>query len=282
MILLILGCTARSDSASTDTAPTDSSEPDPCGEVSYSGESMGTSSCKNGLCEVPGGTFWMGDDQELDRCPARQVTLSTFSINLFEVTNQRYEGCVQAGACAPLPECHIKTEDKDLVQYPAICATWQEAATFCEWTGGRLPTEAEWERAARGDDGAAWAWGSDHPTCNEANFREANAYCNLSVIAVGSHLIQSPYGLLDTVGNAWEWTADFYDADYYATAPDTDPPGPDECALSVGGERGACTQRVIRGGAFNTREDITRSANRGFASPDLRDNNLGFRCAFDP
>ena len=160
------------------------------------------------------------------------------------------------------------------------CLTWQQAADYCDWSGGRLPTEAEWEKAARGTDGAIWAWGAQPPTCNHANFRFVTTYCNLATVEVGSYPFTSPFGLSDTVGNVWEWTDDWYDAGYYRDAPDLDPPGPDSCRMTPEGVKDACEYRVIRGGAYNTPESVVEGSARSIARPDITDPNIGFRCVW--
>lgn len=253
------------------------------------GAVVGSIDCTEGICEVPAGVFVQGDanPDAPDQCPARAVTLSAFAIDETEVTVGAYQGCIDAGDCAGRPHCEAAAEEAD--DQPVTCITWQEASDYCAWAGGRLPTEAEWEKAARGDDGALWPWGRYAPTCNLANFRYVIGYCHGGVIAVGSY--QSPsgspitdtrsaYGLLDAAGNAWEWTADAYDAGYYRDAPDTDPPGPAACSTTVDGERGACLFQSIRGGGYNATQDSIRASARSLADPNIWDVNLGVRCAY--
>ena len=165
---------------------------------------------------------------------------------------------------------------------PVVCVTWDQAKTYCEWVGGRLPTEAEWEKAARGIEGATWAWGSINPTCNDANFRLASTHCYQGVAPVGYFEgSRSAYGLWDTNGNVFEWTSDFYDADYYESASVSNPMGPTEnCNLAFGEANQECEMRVLRGGAYNTTEDVIRGAARSFAPPDLLDVNIGLRCVY--
>ena len=196
----------------------------------------------------------------------------------------RYEDCVEEGVCAPLsPVCRTDAPVDDLLdQTPATCVTWDEAAAFCAHAGGRLPTEAEWEKASRGTDGATWPWGRDDPTCNRANFHFTPAHCEVGPLEGGHYPTRSPFGLADTAGNVWEWTADWYDARSYRDAPDKDPPGPSaDCHATVSAEAGACDRRVIRGGAWNVRRDNLLTYNRSAAEPVVRDPELGFRCAYD-
>jgi formylglycine-generating enzyme required for sulfatase activity len=210
------------------------------------------------------------------------VELSAFQIQQQEVTVESYQACVDAEGCESIPS-HCETaadmENPDLA--PITCVRHDQAEAYCAWVGGRLPTEAEWEKAARGEEGTPWAWGQAAPNCTTANFREITTYCELGVIEVGSYETSlSPYGLMDTVGNAWEWVSDFYDASYYRDAPDVDPQGPESCSLEVGGTRDICTHHVMRGGAFNTRQDASKGSARAFGSAELWDVNIGFRCAF--
>ncbi len=259
---------------------------DPCAvEEPGGGAVLGQQSCTDGVCEVPAGDFVMGSANPVhpDQCPPRVVTLSAFAIDETEVTAARWKSCVSAGGCQEPPECPSEAEYTELGQLPVVCVGWQEAADFCAWAGGRLPTEAEWEKAARGEDGALWAWGSQPPSCERANFRYISAYCQGGIMDVGSYSddTRSAFGLLDVVGNAWEWTADGYDADYYTEAPDVDPPGPTSCNIELEREPGECSHRVIRGGGFNTTQDTTLGSTRSFSPPDFWDNNIGFRCAYD-
>lgn len=296
MVVLLLGCAAECPEGSAlgadglcylDSADTAAAEDVSACEAEDpgSGAVVGEVDCVDGICEVPAGDFVMGsaDPVHPDQCPPRRVTLSAFAIDETEVTAAGWAACVGAGACETPPQCPTEAAFDSEDALPVVCVGWQEAADFCAWAGGRLPTEAEWERAARGDDGAQWAWGGQPPSCEEANFRYISAYCQGGIIEVGSYGEEnrSAYGLLDVVGNAWEWTADSYDADYYTEAPDADPPGPDTCNLEVEGEPGECRYRVVRGGGFNTTQDTTRGSARSFSAPEFWDNNIGFRCAYE-
>ncbi len=294
-LLLSCGGPPGGDGAAEDPAATTTPASDPCAvELGESGLAVGEANCTDGVCEVPAGSFVMGADLDgfPDQCPPRRVELSAFAIDETEITRSAWASCEAAGACPALPACPSISAHDDEGALPATCVTWDEAQGFCAWAGGRLPTEAEWEKAARGTDGAPWAWGPVPPSCLEANFRFSSATCYGGVIEVGRlaapdsvdaqvSSTRSAYGLVDTVGNAWEWVADWYDARYYQDAPDVDPPGPEQCAQGVDAARGTCRYRVIRGGGYNVTQDATRGSARASGVPELRDGNLGFRCAYD-
>ncbi len=292
---MILGCTGVSPVDSVPVVDPGAAVDHCAVEDPSSGEPVGEASCSGGVCEVPAGPFVMGAANPLfqNQCPPRVVQLSAFAIDETEVTRGQYATCVSTGTCEALPYCESRSGDiSDHEQLPVVCLTHTQAENFCSWVDGRLPTEAEWEKAARGEQGAVWAWGSHPPSCLIANFRYSSGYCVDGVVEVGSYdannneLItvkstRSAYGLLDTVGNAWEWVADAYDAPRYRDAPDVDPQGPEECAMTVGGKRGACSYHVIRGGSYNSVQDTTRSTTRSLARVGVFDVNIGMRCAYD-
>ena len=259
---------------------------DPCvGDDPSLGYPAGTRDCTAQTCRVPEGDFYMGSlTGHADECPVRSLTLPEFHIDKTEVTWEAYDACVSAGACEAAPTyCRNWATDLaggDPAELPVTCVTWAQAQTHCAFKGGRLPTEAEWEKAARGTEGAWWPWGGAVPTCDFSNFRFVSWYCEAGVVAVDSYNNESPYGPVDMTGNAWEWVADYYDAEWYQHAVDTTGPTED-CRAAVGSEPQACVNRVMRGGAFNVTEFNTRNAARTSADPTLVDNNIGFRCAFD-
>jgi sulfatase modifying factor 1 len=258
-----------------------------CNEPLISHIPVGSIDCQDDICFVGEGSFWMGSSQGIDECPVHQIELDSFYIDAKEVTNEQWDNCVFSGTCTLIPsECKPSQSAGQLDPpqiLPTTCATWEQANTYCEWAGGRLPTEAEWEKAARGLEGATWAWGNIAPDCKTANFRLASIYCYQATSPVGYfESIRSAYGLWDTSGNVFEWTSDFYDADYYENSPSSNPRGPTEnCNLAIGEEEQPCTMRVVRGGSFNTTADVIRGAARSFAPPDLIDTNIGLRCAYD-
>ncbi len=193
--------------------------------------------------------------------PAHSVTLDAFWIDRTEVTNAQYRQCVEAGACEE-PTCWDNA-DLNAPDQPVVCVTWDDAQAYAGWAGGRLPTEAEWEKAARGTDGRLYPWGENAPDCQTANFKG----CVGRTPTVGSQPGgASPYGALDMAGNAWEWVADWYDETYHGDAPVQNPQGP------ASGER-----RVLRGGSFDMSESRLRTAFRIGNRPAYSNWDLGFR-----
>ncbi len=203
---------------------------------------------------VPAGPFTQGSTRgEEDERPVRKVTLKAFAIDRTEVSRAAYAQCVQAAKCRPAAAAE---GDANL---PVTGVDWNDAQTYCRFAGGRLPSEAEWEKAARGTDGREYPWGND-ADCAKANWGsfEGEGPCAGKnpghPVAVGSYPAgASPYGALDLGGNVWEWVADKYDADP--------------------------TRRVVRGGSCCSFFVGPRAANRNAWAPDHRDGDLGFRCA---
>lgn len=191
--------------------------------------------------------------------PAHQVTVGSFMIDKTEVTFGAYQACVSAGVCSPAGQ------DAEGPRYPVRFVTWFQAERYCAWAGKRLATEAEWERAARGDDARVFPWGNASPTCELANFYQ----CGGRVAEVGMRPAgASPWGALDMSGNVWEWTQDFYGSTYYGASPDTDPSGPP-----------SGTNRIMRGGYFDNSIRNIRSGVRGGDYPTAVTRYIGFRCA---
>lgn len=241
---------------------------------------------------VPAGTFRMGgldNNAQSDEQPARTVTLDAFWLDKVEVTNGMYDLCVKAGACDAPSKIQSATRERyfgnpDFNNYPVIYVNWLNASKYCTWAGRRLPTEAEWEYAARGGDYRTYPWGDEAPSKELANFN----YLFKDTTQVGMFANSlSPFGALDMAGNVWEWTADFYSATYYSNNENNNPGGP--ASAGVNGPR-----RSIRGGSFVDSEKDLRLANRGYAlapNPDAdpKSNsyagetgpNIGFRCASD-
>ncbi len=218
---------------------------------------------------IPAGEFSMGRDDIPAQSPVHTVYLNSYYIDLYEVTQQQYKECYDDGACdPPQDENGVISYDPDYAYYPMVYATWDMANNFCAWRDLRLPTEAEWEKAARGDDQRLYPWGGDL-SCDFANYNECkfeNHYTPVGNFPQGV----SPYGIFDMAGNVYEWVADYYAEDYYSQSPSESPTGPDYS-----------DERVVRGGSWYTGpERLTTTFRIGF-EPDKRFGDLGFRCAQD-
>jgi formylglycine-generating enzyme required for sulfatase activity len=222
---------------------------------------------------VPEGEFTMGSERgETDEQPVHIVFLETFYIDKFEVTNKLYKACVDDGQCEPPRQIYFFAESPNKIyfgnpqydNYPVIYVDWNLAKAYCEWRGARLPTEAEWEKAARGREGNTYPWGRDLD-CQKANYQD----CVNQTSEVGSYPDGvSPYGVYDMTGNVWEWVADWYSDNYYANSPKNNPSGPN-----------TGQSRVLRGGSW-PRFDVTAYHRTKFA-PNYNTFDIGFRCARD-
>jgi formylglycine-generating enzyme required for sulfatase activity len=200
---------------------------------------------------------WFSGEQ-----PQHPVSLDTFYIDKTEVTNAQYRACVKAGAC-DAPSDTIYYDDPNYAQHPVVYVSWNDADAYCRWAGKRLPTEAEWEKAARGNDWRTYPWG-EGIDCDHAQYGE----CGGQTVPVGSKPTgASPYGALDMAGNVWEWVSDWYAPDYYSQSPRYNPPGPD-----------SGQERVLRGGSWDNVPHLLRGANRAWRGPDYRSYSVGFRC----
>jgi formylglycine-generating enzyme required for sulfatase activity len=236
---------------------------------------------------VPAGTFLMGTDSFRSSRPVHEVTISRpFLIDRFEVSAGRFRACVEADLCRETigsgAECNYPNERWDL---PLNCIPWVWAQRFCERYGGRLPTEAEWEYAARGTDERIYPWGNDEPTCERAWYFDCEPNYDFFIPStIGSHPAgASHFGVEDLAGNVWEWVADWFSADAYSACADgcTDPLGPSGPPEN--------TERSVRGGgqfASDTRDPMVyplsalRSDARDSASPTGSFVDIGFRCIY--
>jgi len=235
------------------------------------------------LVYVPAGEFTMGSDSGSDdEKPVHTVTLNAFWIDRTEVTNAMYAKCVQNGACTAPSSTESYTRDSyysnsEFDNYPVIYVSWEDAKAYCSWADRRLPTEAEWEKAARGTDANVYPWGNTFDG-TLVNFCDTNCsfdWANKSfddkyadVAPVGSYPSgKSIYGAVDMAGNVWEWVEDWYDA--Y--------PGNTESNSSYG-----TTYRVLRGGSWDHYYYYVRSALRNRVNPTDTSNVIGFRCSRSP
>lgn len=233
----------------------------------------------DGMVQVPAGSFNMGCDVALDpfckapESPRHHVTVSGFFIDRTEVTVSAYAECVSAGACTATGTaglCQWGHEGREA--YPINCVTWAQAQSYCSWVGKRLPTEAEWELAARGTDERLYPWGNDAPSCQFAVMLESTPGCGTGAPAIPcsrSPAGDSPCGACDMSGNLQEWVFDWYASDYYFSSPALNPHGPD-----------SGSSRVTRGGHFSVHDaGWLRGAARGEAVGSIDGIEIGFRCA---
>ena len=224
---------------------------------------------------VPAGPFQMGCSPDDTQCnsaerPLHTVTLDAYAIDKYEVTNARYSACVAAGSCTAPSSTGSNTRsdyygNPTYANFPVIAVNWSQSKAFCEWDIKRLPTEAEWEKAARGSaDTRIYSWGNAAPNATLLNFDWHVG----DTTAVGSYPGgASSFGALDMSGNVFEWVNDRYDGAYYTSSPATDPQGP-----ATG------SYRVLRGGAWNIFTGFVRASNRVGYGPDYGSDNVGFRC----
>lgn len=215
------------------------------------------------MVNVPEATFTMGDthgDGDSDERPTHQVTLDAFWIDRTEVTNAQFARFILAGNSA---QGHWKKYATGNDQHPVVNVTWHDALAYCRWAGKRLPTEAEWEYAARGIDGRKYPWGN---TWEDIRARFIGNRGSGTTAPVGSYPTgASPFGVLDLSGNVWEWVQDWFAP--YPRRTVRNPIGPDSGAW-----------RLVRGGSWNLVPGILRSSNRAWFVPEYRSISLGFRC----
>jgi formylglycine-generating enzyme required for sulfatase activity len=222
---------------------------------------------------VPEGDFMMGSNRgESDEQPSHVVFLDAFYIDKFEVTNRLYKACVDNGKCDPPRQTYFFAESPNRLyfdnpqydNFPVIYVDWNMAKAYCEWRDARLPTEAEWEKAARGPEGNTYPWGGGLD-CQKANYQNCvNRTSEVGIYEDG----KSPYGVYDMTGNVWEWVADWYSENYYAISPRNNPTGP------IVGQ-----SRVLRGGSW-PRFDVTAYHRNNFGA-NYNTFDIGFRCASD-
>jgi len=217
-------------------------------------------------------------DGGVDERPNHEVFVSTFYMDKYEVTNGRYLEFVRAtGHRAPQ---HSTDPTKNLwkgnmmpesvTDLPVINVDWYDADAYCKWANKRLPTEAEWEKAAKGTEDRRFPWGNVEPTERHLNFNQV-WHGESTLVPVGIYEAgKSPYGVYDVAGNVWEWVADWYDAHYYSKSPRRNPTGP-----ATG------THKVIRSSGWNVETPMVRIFTRIKSDPLDRNHSTGFRCAKD-
>lgn len=251
------------------------------------------------IVRIPAGEFTMGTDnhdldialslcraahEDLVECsaetfaaelPTHRVYVAEFGLDRTEVTQAAYRRCAVAGFCSPT---RMSETDERIAaaDYPVVGVSFADAQRYCEFVGGRLPTEAEWERAARGDTSHAFPWGdiynphlANHTSQHSDDVNDVDGYRMLA--PVGSYPdAASPFGIVDMAGNVYEWTADYFAEDYYATSPRVNPEGPLHGAA-----------RVVRGGSWRSAPFSLLVSRRASVPENTRDIELGFRCAYE-
>ena len=234
---------------------------------------------------IPAGWFLMGTDGAdvlemqkeycwkakwfADEKPQHRVDLPAYYIDETPVTNAEYKRFLAANPGHPAPpdwDPDDRTFPREKDNHPVVFVSWHDANAYAHWARKRLPTEAEWEKAARGTDGRRYPWGQefDLGRCNT----KASDLRGTTVVRQYAQMGDSPYGVIDLAGNVWEWCADWYDAEYYKRPFSFNPPGPE-----------SGDWRVLRGGAWDVSPDYERCASRDYIVPDNGYATVGFRCA---
>ena len=242
---------------------------------------------------IPAGEFTMGSDPGTDpyfwgaEAPTHTVYLDAYWLYQTEVTNAMYAMCVEEDGCNLPKQTNSSTGaeyygNPQYADYPVIHVTWYQARDYCLWAGGRLPSEAEWEKGARGNDERLFPWGDQAPSSNAANICDSrcsntaeratsveDGYADTSPVGHYPAGV-SPYGAYDMAGNVWEWVADWHQAGYYSKAPYENPTGP------TGGDR-----KGMRGGSWFNGIDGVRVVARASRKPNDNFYSVGFRCVMD-
>lgn len=237
------------------------------------------------LILVPAGRFLMGStEQEFqsawEECtkrypaceksifeaefPEHLVYLKAYYIDRYNITNKQYKECVLDDECTP-PKRTTAITDEKFDDYPVLFVDWYQAQNYCDWAGGRLPTEAEWEKAARGIEGFVYPWGDEMESAAAVWNRSAPEPVAKRVSGMSS------FGAYDMAGNVWDWVADWFDPHYYETSPYYNPPGPEEGL-----------HKVFRGGSWGSDLPVfLRSMTRNHNKPTTWNPYIGIRCAKD-
>jgi formylglycine-generating enzyme required for sulfatase activity len=230
------------------------------------------------MVRIPGGEFARGRSHALpddglkwfptimkDDRPVRPISVDNFWLDAREVSNEDYAAFVKATGHRTPPHWPKGVMPAEIAKVSVVNVSWDDAVAYTKWAGKRLPTEAEWERACRGNvEGTKYPWGEGKPTAESARFNVVSGPVE------GCRYAKNAFGLCDMAGNAWEWVADWYEKDYYAAAPAENPRGPESGMY-----------RVLRGGSWADEAKYLTCAYRSWARPKERSPNIGFRCAKD-
>ena len=244
-----------------------SSEPTELAEVKLEPQAGDSRTFMDGttVVYIAAGEFTMGIKDGIDN-PEQIVYTDGFWIYSTEVTMSQYDLCVATGACTPYANLETPFPDGSLQgTHPVVNVTHEQAQTYCQWAGGRLPTEAEWEKTARAPEGKMYPWGDEAPSCDRANYGDCLGGSSKPVTSYPDG--QTPYQIFDMAGNVFEWVADWYADDYYAGSPSENPAGPVEG-----------TSRSIRGGSYLSSADELQTFTRSQNDPNSPREDLGFRC----
>ena len=223
---------------------------------------------------IPAGEFLMGSKQEEgrdDERPQRKVYLDAYEIDSHEVSNNRYLKFIREtnrkDPVNPYSE-RLLSEQSEVGDLPVVQVTWYDAVDYCRWAGKHLPSEAQWEKAGRGNNGFIYPWGIKKPSAKLVNFQKNWEGLKTLWPVSGKIESSSPYGLKSMAGNVREWVEDWYSPEYYKNSPSSNPQGP-----------GVGILKVIKGGSWHSFKSDIRSASRGKGGFALKTDGIGFRCA---
>ena len=224
--------------------------------------------------KIQAGEFLMGSKQKegrVDERPQRNIYLDTYEIDSFEVSNKSYLKFIRdTGRKDPANpySTGLLSDETGIDNLPVVQVTWYDAVDYCRWAGKHLPTEAQWEKASRGEKGIKYPWGSEKPSTKLVNFQKNWEGLKTLWPVSGKNKSSSPYGIKGMAGNVREWVKDWYSPDYYKNGPLSNPQGP-----------GIGILKVIKGGSWHSFKADIRSASRGKGGFALKTDGIGFRCA---